>query len=281
MANAATTQSIFEVGRNCGRVALANRVAFVVDGDDYFKIFMRAAERARKSIIIIAWDFNSNCCLDFTCGTDGPGAKLGEYLNHLAKRQPDLQIHVLDWDFPMMYATDREAPLGVGLGWGWKPHKRVHLEFDNTHPAGGSHHQKIVVIDDAFAFCGGLDLTCKRWDTSEHAADAPHRIVANKPYPPFHDMMIAVDGDAARWLGHLARERWRTSTQKEIAPAATNDDPWPPELEPNLLDVPVAIAVTAPHSQPHQFECIGRGCKCPIALIPYRCVSEYLTTRTG
>ena len=63
-------------GRNCGRVALANRVAFVIDGDDYFKMFMRAAERARESIIIIAWDFNSNCCLNVTCDPDGPDAKL-------------------------------------------------------------------------------------------------------------------------------------------------------------------------------------------------------------
>jgi len=252
MDNAAPAQSIFEEGRNCGRVALANRVAFVVDGNDYFKMFMRAAERARESIIIIAWDFNSNCCLDVTCDTDGPSAKLGEYLNHLAEQQPGLQIHVLDWDFPMIYATDREAPVTVRLGWGWKPHERVHLEFDNTHPTGGSHHQKMVVIDDAIAFCGGLDLTCQRWDTSEHAADAPHRVVANEPYPPFHDMMIAVDGEAARWLGHLARERWRTSTQQEIAIASTNHDPWPPELKPDLLDTPVAIAVTAPQSQPHQ-----------------------------
>ena len=251
MSTGAGFESLFEEGRNCGRVARANRVAFIVDGDDYFKVFMQAAERARESIVIVAWDFNSNCCLNVTCDGRDPRAKLGEYLNHLARRQPDLHIHVLDWDFPMIYATDREAPVAVRLGWGWKPHAHVHLEFDNTHPAGGSHHQKLVVIDDAIAFCGGLDLTCQRWDTPEHAADAPHRVVADKPYPPFHDMMIAVDGEAARWLGHLARERWRTSTQKEIAPVAGRDDPWPSELQPDLLDVPVAIAVTAPQSEPH------------------------------
>ena len=252
MPSPAGSRSLFEEGRNCGRIALANRIAFVVDGDDYFKTFMRAAERARESIIIIAWDFNSNCCLDVTCEADAPHARLGAYLNHLARLQPDLHIHVLDWDFPLIYATDREAPAAVRLGWGWKPHENVHLEFDNTHPTGGSHHQKIVVIDDAIAFCGGLDLTCQRWDTPEHAADAPHRVVANEPYPPFHDMMIAVDAEAARWLGHLARERWRTSTQKEIAPVAVRNDPWPPDLRPDLLDTPVAIAVTAPQSEPHQ-----------------------------
>ena len=36
-------------------------------------------------------------------------------------------------------------------------------------PLGASHHQKVVVVDDAVAFVGGLDLTHCRWDTPEHA----------------------------------------------------------------------------------------------------------------
>ena len=244
-------RSIFEEGRNCRRVANAGRVAFIVDGDDYFKMFMAAAERARESIIVLAWDFNSNCCLSVECDSNDPRAKLGEYLNHLARRRRGLHIYVLDWDFPMIYADDREAPIKVRLGWGWKPHRRVHLEFDNTHPPGGSHHQKIVVIDDAIAFCGGLDLTCQRWDTPAHAPCEPHRAVADQPYPPFHDLMIAVDGEAACELGRIARERWRASTEKEIPPVRASDHPWPPDLKPTLTNLPVAIAVTAPESAPH------------------------------
>jgi phospholipase D1/2 len=245
-------QSLFEEGRNCRRVAAAGRVAFVVDGDDYFRLFMEAAERARESIIVVAWDFNSNCCLDVECDAKDPRAKLGEYLNDLARRRRGLHIHVLDWDFPMIYAKDREAPVKVRLGWGWKPHRRVHLEFDNTHPPGGSHHQKIVVIDDAIAFCGGLDLTCQRWDTSAHAPGDPHRVVADQPYPPFHDLMIAVDGEAARELGRIVRERWRASTGKDLPPVRAGADPWPPDLKPALTGLPVAIAVTAPESAPQQ-----------------------------
>ncbi len=247
----ANDRSIFQEGRNCGRVAHAQRVAFVIDGDDYFKTFVRAAERARESIIVVAWDFNSNCCLDVKCSASDPHAKLGEFLNYLARRRRGLHIHVLDWDFPMIYAKDREAPVKVRLGWGWKPHRRVHLEFDNTHPPGGSHHQKIIVIDDALAFCGGLDLTCQRWDTTEHAPDNPHRVVADQPYPPFHDLMIAVDGEAARALGQIARGRWRSSTEQEIPPVQAGSDPWPAELTPDLTDLPVAIAVTSPESEPH------------------------------
>ena len=151
----------------------------------------------------------------------------------------------------MIYAKDREAPVKVRLGWGWKPHRRVHLEFDNTHPPGGSHHQKIVVIDDAIAFCGGLDLTCQRWDTPAHAPGDPHRVVADQPYPPFHDLMIAVDGEAARELGRIARERWRASTGEEIPPVGASEDPWPPEITPDITNLPVAIALTTPDVEPH------------------------------
>ncbi len=243
--------SIFQEGRNCRRIAHAGRVAFVVDGDNYFRMFVETAERAQESIIIVAWDFNSNCCLDVKCDSKNPRAKLGEYLNDLARRRRGLQIYVLDWDFPMIYAKDREAPVKVRFGWGWKPHRRVHLEFDNTHPPGGSHHQKIVVIDDAIAFCGGLDLTLQRWDTPAHAPDDPHRVAADQPYPPFHDLMIAVDGVAARELGRIARERWFASTEEEIPPVRAMGDPWPPVLEPAVTDLPVAIAVTFPESAPH------------------------------
>jgi hypothetical protein len=49
MREAGPRQNIFEEGRNCRRVAQAQRIAFVIDGDDYFKMFMAAAERARQS----------------------------------------------------------------------------------------------------------------------------------------------------------------------------------------------------------------------------------------
>ena len=192
-------RSIFEEGRNCRRVANAGRVAFIVDGDDYFKMFMAAAERARESIIVLAWDFNSNCRLSVECDSNDRAPSSG--ISQPPRTPTARPAHLcFDWDFPMIYADDREAPIKVRLGWGWKPHRRVHLEFD-THPPGGSHHQKIVVIDDAIAFCGGFDLTCQRWDTPAHAPCEPHRAVADQPYPPFHDLMIAVDGEAACELG--------------------------------------------------------------------------------
>jgi hypothetical protein len=144
----------------------------------------------------------------------------------------------------MLYATNRELPPIYGLK--WKPHRRVHFRYDNTHPFSGSHHQKIVVIDDRVAFVGGLDITGRRWDTPEHRPEDPRRTAGDKPYPPFHDAMIAVDGDAAKTLATLARKRWAQATGNHIEPVETESDPWPGSLAPAVLEVDIGIACTAP-----------------------------------
>ncbi|MCC6533009.1 MAG: VTT domain-containing protein [Burkholderiales bacterium] len=233
---------LFAPGRNCAHVAHAGRAAPLIDAESYFRSFARAAEHAQESIIILAWDFDSRTPLDFDGAT--PHVLLGDFLNDLVRRRRRLRIYVLIWDYPMIFGTDRETRPIYGLG--WKPRRRVHLRYDNTHPVGGSHHQKIAVIDDSIAFCGGLDLTSKRWDTCEHAADDKRRSVEGTPYPPFHDAMIALDGDAARALGRLARDRWHRATGYVIPPARVHRDAWPDDLEPQFSAIDAAISRTIP-----------------------------------
>ncbi len=250
--------SIFEPGRNCWRLAHADQAAFIIDADAYFKAFVAAAEQAQRSILITGWDFHSRTRL--LCGDENQRRELelGDFLNRLARKRRDLQIHILIWDYPMIFGLDREwAPLS---GFGWKPHRRVHFRYDNTHPVSASHHQKLVVIDDAIGFCGGIDLTCRRWDTCEHAAKDERRVMQGTPYPPFHDLAMAVDGDAARALGDLIRERWRRATEETLAPVSTSrqrtwrrlgrraapNARWPKMLRADVTDVQVAIARTEP-----------------------------------
>ncbi|MGH8808341.1 MAG: VTT domain-containing protein, partial [Noviherbaspirillum sp.] len=105
------------------------------------------------------------------------------------------------------------------------------------------------VVDDRIAFVGGLDLTRARWDTPEHACDAPLRRDSDgKPHGPFHDVQALVDGDAARALGELARVRWqRAGGGQAVAPAQVDrHDPWPSDVEPDLRDVAIAISRTEP-----------------------------------
>jgi phosphatidylserine/phosphatidylglycerophosphate/cardiolipin synthase-like enzyme/uncharacterized membrane protein YdjX (TVP38/TMEM64 family) len=231
-------------GYNCCAVARAERVAFLIDADAYFKAFTQAALRARRSITILGWDFNSQTRLHFDPVPEGaPPALLGEFLNYLARRRR-LHVNVLDWDYPMVFGTDREFPPLYGFG--WKPSRRVHLRYDDTHPLAGSQHQKIVLVDEAVAFVGGIDLAANRWDSPAHAPHDPRRIAYGKPYPPVHDLMVAVDGEAARALVQIARERWRLATGHELKRGDAHHDPWPSALEPDLTDVDVGIARTLP-----------------------------------
>jgi phosphatidylserine/phosphatidylglycerophosphate/cardiolipin synthase-like enzyme/uncharacterized membrane protein YdjX (TVP38/TMEM64 family) len=237
------TATIFQPGKNCTEEARAPRAAFIVDARDYFKAFMQAAQRAQRSIVILAWDFDSRITLN---PQDPPEKQttLGDFLNGLAEAKPALRIRILDWDYPMVYGTDREFPPIYGLV--WKPHRHIAFHYDDTHPLAGSHHQKIVVIDDKLAFAGGLDIAARRWDTPKHAPGDQCRMFDGCDYPPVHDVMVAVDGDAATALARVACQRWHNATGKLIPRHAVESDPWPPDLPVDVTDVPVGVACTAP-----------------------------------
>jgi phospholipase D1/2 len=239
-------EAVLQPGRNCWRLERAGRVSFLVDGAAYFPALRAAAARARRSIFIVGWDIDSRMRLTPEGADDGLPEELGDFLNALAKRSGELRIYVLNWDFAMLYAVDREPLPSFKLV--WRTHRRVRFELDGAHPIGASQHQKFLVIDDTVAFVGGFDLTDARWDSSEHLPDDPRRQNPGRDaYRPFHDIQVAVDGDVAAALGELARERWRRATGKVIPTEhVEGHDPWPDALDPDLTDVRVAIARTEP-----------------------------------
>ncbi len=238
---------ILQPGVNCWRVDRAGRAAFLIDGAAYFSAFRAAVSKARRSVFIIGWDINSQVELvrDDGLPDDLPNS-LGDFLNALVKRRRGLKIYVLAWDFAMLYAMDREFLPIYRLG--WRTHRNLRFHLDDAHPFGASQHQKIVVVDEAVAFVGGLDLTKGRWDTSEHRPDEPGRSNPDgEKYPPFHDVQMMVDGEAAAAVGELARERWHRATGTRVDAARQwSDDPWPVAVEPCVTDVNIAIARTEP-----------------------------------
>ncbi|MEJ2286393.1 MAG: VTT domain-containing protein [Desulfobacterales bacterium] len=162
------------------------------------------------------------------------------------KSTPGLQVYVLTWDFPMLYVREREWLPIFNLG--WKTHRRVHFHLDDEHPIGASQHQKLVVVDNQVAFCGGFDLSNSRWDTPEHRIDDPRRKNPDgKSYAPFHDIQVMVAGEAAASLGELFRDRWQWATGNRInRDAGASADLWPKNVSPDLNDTRVAIARTLP-----------------------------------
>jgi phospholipase D1/2 len=236
-------KSILEEGRNCWRNSQAGRIALLVDGAAYFEALVEAVEQAQKTIYIAGWDFDSRIALS---RGSGDSVSLGEFLNQTVSRTRGLRAYVLVWDWAMIYVTERQwLPI---LTLPWKRHPRISFQMDEKHPIGASQHQKVVVIDDAVAFCGGIDLAKNRWDTPEHQPQDPHRKTPEgDEYGPFHDAQVMVDGDAAASLGDLFRDRWLWATGKMLPAQETSyHPPWPPSIEPDLTDAFVGISRTLP-----------------------------------
>jgi phosphatidylserine/phosphatidylglycerophosphate/cardiolipin synthase-like enzyme/uncharacterized membrane protein YdjX (TVP38/TMEM64 family) len=236
--------TILQPGHNCWRIADASRVAVLVDAASYFEAFVHAVLRARQSVVIVGWDIQSGTRL-MPEMPEGLPAELGPFLDAVVRRNRRLRVHLLDWDFSLVFALEREFLPAIRLG--WRTHRRVTFCLDGEHPLGGCHHQKIVVVDDAVAFLGGLDLTTSRWDTSAHLADEPRRVLPDgQPDPPLHDVQAAVSGPAAADLGRLVRARWRHATGRQLRPPRPGSDPWPAHLKPDFEHVPVAVVRTEP-----------------------------------
>lgn len=238
---------IFQPKHNVSRVAHAERAAVLIDACSYFAAVRAALLQAQRSVFIIGWDLDSRTRLvGADCVPDDAWpVTLREFLARLVAERPELTVHLLSWDFAVLYALEREPFPSLQLG--WNTPDRVRFRLDNALPVGASHHQKIIVVDDALAFSGGIDLTIRRWDTSSHDIDNPDRCdPAGQPYRPFHDVQMMVDGDAARALAELARERWAWAAGEDIARVEGVAPPWPRDVTPDFANVEIAIARTLP-----------------------------------
>ena len=230
-------------GRNCWRIESTRQFAFIVDGADYFTSLRKSLLKARRSIMLVGWDFDTR--INFGDNSDGGPARLGDFILWLADRTPSLEIRLLRWDTGAFKAMLRGNTLWTILR--WKAHPRITLKLDAKHPIAGSHHQKIVAIDDSVAFCGGIDLTMQRWDTRDHLDDDPRRVSpGGSREEPWHDATCAFDGNAALAIGDLARMRWETATGEQLRSCTVRENCWPEGLAPTFTDIRLGIARTIP-----------------------------------
>lgn len=239
---------ILTAGETCWQHSRADRATVLIDGATYFTALKSALLAAERSIFILGWDFHSR--MEFEPDAPRPGVpdRMGDLLNWLAQHRKKLRINILVWDFAAIFQLDREVPPLFDKA--WRSHPRVKFRFDDRHPTGACHHEKIVVIDDRIAFAGGIDVTQWRWDRRGHLAEDPCRIdPSGKPYPAVHDMQMLVDGEAAAQLGLHARERWRRATGETVPPVEPGSsglDPWPAGLAPDFTDARIGISRTIP-----------------------------------
>ena len=233
------------------RFVRASRAHVVIDAADYYALMQQSMKRAKQLIHLIGWDFDTRMRL-------GPGrrfwnlprktvnpARLGPFVIWLCERTPGLQVRVLKWNFGALKFLFRGSMILDLIRWLFHP--QIDFKLDSAHPIGCSHHQKVVVIDDLFAVCGGIDMTSDRWDTPEHLENDPrrHKPYSKKLYGPWHDMTMLVEGDAAGALGDLGRERWVRAGGRPLPPCKPQKhSAWPAKLEAEFKDVEIGIART-------------------------------------
>ena len=228
------------------KVGRADRAALLIDMEAYFDAAMDAMSRARHCVHLLNWAFEAQTLFHPQPGCTGPDSdRIGNFLIALAKN-PALDVRLLCWDSAMpVAATQHFFPLGDRKAFAGS---NVKFKLDAKLPMGACHHQKMIVIDDALAFCGGGDIGPDRWDTPEHLDDNPRREKTrrdNKCFDSRHEVMGLVDGEAAANLGQLFRDRWRRATGERVEACPPVRRPrWPGKVPPAFTDVVAGVSRT-------------------------------------
>ena len=256
-----STNTVFRPGKNCWRAERARHGALLIDCANYYRALHEAIVQARHCIFITGWDIDSR--IHLLRGEEAQRSAWPVNLYGLlvakAQQNPDLQIYLNRWSYALIMAASRE-PMSA-YKWKRAGLPNIHFCRDNTVPMGACHHQKIIVVDDELAFCGGMDIALDRWDKREHFPvdhkrkdpGGVYNPDEHHHYGPYHDIQCVVSGSAARALALHSRDRWRTATGEDpvtMRPAVLSDLPevWPGSREPHFENIPVSIALTHPES---------------------------------
>ncbi|UDM53381.1 phospholipase D-like domain-containing protein [Cupriavidus sp. MP-37] len=168
-----------------------NAVQFFVTGTEYFDNVARAIEGAQSSVFITGWQVNFDVVLT--------GKKTLWTCLRTAVRN-GASVYVMPWMSPKVGVDtgDLETALTViqlnaGLA---APRAFVLPAVSQCDQPGAlgiafSHHQKLVVIDNKFAYVGGIDLAYGRRDDGKYSLKAEGRQGSefyNSCVPPIHSL---------------------------------------------------------------------------------------------
>lgn len=219
--------------------------SIIIDADDYFTHARNAMLQAKKRILMIGWDFDARVAFGTPADDDKGPKTIGDFIYWIVQQNPDLEVYLLRWGTGAYTTLFRGKTIFTLAK--WMMHPRIHIQLDNAHPIGSSHHQKLILIDDIMAFCGGIDVMGYRWDTRAHADDEPRRTFPNtQSYPPWHDAASALKGPIVGKIADACYERWDYAGGKYIEPLQGQSEIWPQNLTADFAGVDVKLALTLP-----------------------------------
>lgn len=107
--------------------------------------------------------------------------------------------------------------------------------------AFASLHEKYIILDDALAFIGGIDLTRERQDSREHPAKSPARAnPEGEAYGLYHDTHAVMSGPAVGELLFLAEEEFSL----DLSPDAEPPSLWPEGIPVDAENARIMISLT-------------------------------------
>ena len=196
-----------------------NLVRPLIHGATYFAELHQRVSQMRQGDLLLFVDWRGDSDEEFN-GT--PDSAIGTVLADAARRGVAVRglLWRSHWD-RMSFSAAENRHLGdeVNAAGG-------QCLLDMRVRAGGSHHQKFVVLRHAdrpeldVAFVGGIDLCHSRRDDASHRGDPQSQPMAAVygPRPPWHDLQLAISGPAVGDVETVFRERWEDPTALSRSP---------------------------------------------------------------
>ena len=123
---------------NVWRIERANRAAVLIDAAAFFEAVRGACLKAERSILVVGWDIDSRTPARRRRRPAGrrPSASFADFLSELVRTRPGLHVHLLLWDYSLLYAGEREllAALVAGLADARARHA-LHRQFGSRSAA--------------------------------------------------------------------------------------------------------------------------------------------------
>src|SRR6266487_5745994 len=185
-----------------------NRVRPLVHGATYFAELLAAIRRTRAGDHLFFTDWRG----DPDERLDGPGTEVGPVLREAVER--GVVVKGLVWRShldKLQFSEVENRHLGEEID-----AAGGECLLDMRVRAGGSHHQKFVVLRHPdrpeldVAYVGGIDLCHSRRDDADHRGDPQRQPMADVfgERPPWHDVQAMIRGPAVGDVEAAFRERW-------------------------------------------------------------------------
>jgi cardiolipin synthase len=177
-----------------------NSIEALVDGVQAYPAMLEAIESARGSIMLASYIFNG----------DGIGAQFVDALARAAQRGVEVRVLIDDVDvrFTRRSAAKPLARAGVRVGIFNPP--IVPARMNAIHLRN---HRKILVVDGALGFTGGMNIDRRYWNSQA-------------PAEAYRDLHFRMRGPVVAQLGEVFADDWQFATGEALRGA-----PWFVPLE--------------------------------------------------